>query len=68
MSATLIELMSRDPHDCSKQDIEEIVKYYREKRKQFSLGDMKAGKTKAPTAKEAESLAATKSLSIGDML
>lgn len=68
MSSTVIELMSRDPHDCSKQDIEEIVKYFREKRKQFSLGNMTAGKVKAPTVKEAEAIEATKKLSIGDML
>lgn len=39
-------LFQRDPLDLSKQDIDDIVKYYREKRAQFNLGDKTAGSTK----------------------
>lgn len=39
-------LFARDPLDLSKQDIEAIVKFYREKRAQFNLGDKTAGSTK----------------------
>ncbi len=66
--STLVELMSRDPNDCDKADIEKIVKFFREKRTQFQLGDMKAGSTKPPAKGTAEAIAATKSLSIGDMI
>lgn len=42
----IAELFARDPLSLSKQDIGEIVKYYREKRAQFNLGDKTAGSTK----------------------
>lgn len=51
---TLAELFSRDPAGCSKQDIEQLVEAYRARRKQFDLGNMKAGSSKPLTGKAAE--------------
>ena len=42
----IAELFARDPLELSKQDIGEIVNYYRQKRAQFNLGDKTAGNTK----------------------
>lgn len=69
MSSTLMELLSRDPFDCSRQDIDGIVEYYRGKRQQFVLADLKAGSaTRKQSKGEAEAAAVTKNLNIGDML
>lgn len=46
------ELFSRDPLDLSKQDISAIVIHFRDRRKAFNLGNVKAGSTKPPTAKQ----------------
>lgn len=46
------ELFRRDPLSYSKQDIEVIVARFRESRKQFDLGNKKAGSTKPLTAKQ----------------
>ena len=64
----LMELLRRDPFGCSRADIGEIVKAYRDRRAQFQLGNMTAGKVKAPTAKESEALKVTKGLDIKDLL
>lgn len=40
----LTELFSRDPLKYSKQDIQQIIAAYREKRKQFNAGGTLAGK------------------------
>lgn len=66
--STLTELMSRDPNDCDRAVIDEIVLYYRGKRGQFQLGDLKAGSAKAPSKSTAEALEATKKMSLGDLL
>lgn len=42
----IAELFARDPLGLSKQEIGEIVTYYRQKRAQFNLGDKTAGSTK----------------------
>lgn len=42
----IADLFARDPLSLTKPDIEVIVKYYREKRAQFNLGDKTAGATK----------------------
>ena len=42
----IAELFARDPLELSKQDLGEIVTYYRQKRAQFNLGDKTAGSTK----------------------
>lgn len=69
MSQTLTELLSRDPNECSKDDIKAIVQYFREKRAQFILGDMKAGaSTRKQSKGEADAAAVTKNLKIEDML
>lgn len=42
----IAELFSRDPLKLTKEDIGEIISYYRQKRAQFNLGDKTAGSTK----------------------
>ena len=62
------ELMSRDPTKCSDQDIDEIVRIFRERRKQFDLGNMIAGKTKPVSAKTAEAMKAVGKLDLKKLL
>jgi len=69
MEGTVIdmaELFSRDPLGYSKQDIEVIVARFRESRKQFDLGNKRAGSTKPVSAKTKaiEDLGSKLSLSI----
>lgn len=64
----LMELLRRDPFGCSRTDIVEIVKAYRDRRAQFQLGNMSAGKVKPPSEKEKAALSVTKGLDIGDLL
>lgn len=47
----LTELFSRDPLKYSKQDVQQIIAIYREKRKQFNAGGTLAGKAKTITPK-----------------
>lgn len=43
----IAELFARDPNECSKQDIEEMVKEFRAKHHLFkTTGDMTAGRAK----------------------
>lgn len=61
MDGTVIdmsELFRRDPLSYSKQDIEVIVARFRESRKQFDLGNKRAGSTKAltPAQKKVEDM------------
>lgn len=56
-----MELFRRDPLNCSKQDIVAIVAAFRERRKQFNLGNLSAGKVKI-TPKQAETLKAVSGL------
>ena len=51
---TLSELFARDPNNCTRDDIKEIIKAYRERRAQFNLGNLSAGKVKEPTSKMKE--------------
>lgn len=44
------ELFSRDPATLTREDIDEIIKVYREARHQFVLGNAQAGATKRVTA------------------
>ena len=46
------ELFRRDPLSYSDQDIDIIVARFRESRKQFDLGNKKAGSTKPLSAKQ----------------
>lgn len=48
----ITELFARDPLDLSKQDIAAIVARFRESRKAFNLGNVRAGSTKPPTEKQ----------------
>lgn len=50
----IVALMQLDPFKCSKQDIAEIVKFYRERHNQYNLGAKTAGSIKAPTGKAVE--------------
>ena len=47
----LTELFARDPLKYSKQDVQQIIAVYREKRKQFNAGGTLAGKAKPVSAK-----------------
>ncbi len=61
--STLSELFARDPQSYSDQDLDEIIAYFRNSRKQFNAGNMKAGTTKkAPTEKQKASLAIANNL------
>ena len=48
----ITELFARDPLSLSKQDIGIIVTKFRESRKAFNLGNVRAGSTKPKTAKQ----------------
>lgn len=50
----IAELFSRDPLQLSDADLDTIIARFRESRKQFTLGNMKAGSTKPLTAKQKE--------------
>ena len=57
-TATVAELMARDPLKLSDQDLTKIIKHLRSKQRQFVLGNKAAGKpakkqTKADKAGEA---------------
>lgn len=52
----ITELFARDPLSLSEQDIDTIVAKFRESRKAFNLGNMKAGSTKPPTAAQKKAL------------
>ena len=54
----MAELFRRDPLSYSEADLDAIVARFRESRKQFDLGNKKAGSTKPLTAaqKQAETL------------
>jgi len=54
--STLLDLMALDPLKCTRKDITEIIAFFREKRKQFNMGNLTAGKVKAPSAKLTEAL------------
>ena len=66
--STIAELFSRDPNNCSKQDIRTLVEYYRTKWTQFNLGDLKAGSSKPRSAKDEEAVQAAKKLNLDDLL
>lgn len=50
----LQDLFSRDPLEYSEKDIDQIIEEFRARRKQFNLGNVKAGSAKL-TAKQKES-------------
>lgn len=59
------ELFRRDPLKYSEQDLEIIVARFRESRKQFDLGNKKAGLTKlSPNQKKTEELSGKLSLDL----
>lgn len=45
-------LFARDPLDLTKEDITSIIEEMRKSRHAFNLGNVKAGSTKPPTAKQ----------------
>lgn len=48
---TLAQLFSKDPNKYTLQDRRALIAAYRERRKQFNLGQLQAGSAKAPSAK-----------------
>lgn len=48
----IAELFSRDPLSYTEEDLTVIVEEMRKSRKQFNLGNLKAGSTKPKTAKQ----------------
>lgn len=50
----LAELFARNPLDLTRDDVTKIVEEMRKSRHAFNLGNMKAGSTKPPTAKQKE--------------
>lgn len=48
----ITELFARDPLQLEDQDIDAIIARFRESRKAFNLGNMKAGSTKPKTKTE----------------
>lgn len=47
----LTELYERDPLSLTSEDIDEVIRAYREMRVKFNLGDLRAGSVKKPSAK-----------------
>jgi len=45
-------LFQKDPLQLTREDLAEIIAYYRDKRNQFALGDKSAGATKKMLKKE----------------
>lgn len=54
--STLLELMSADPMKMTKEDIKQIIHFYRERRAQFNLGNITAGNVKPPSPKLAAAI------------
>jgi Holliday junction resolvase len=46
MATTMSELFARDPLNLTKEDIDQIIEYYRARRTQFNLGIKDAGAAK----------------------
>ncbi len=53
---SITELFARDPLSLSEQDIDIIIAKFRESRKAFNLGNVKAGSTKPPTATQKKTM------------
>lgn len=66
---TLAQLFAMDPLAYSDQDLDRIIAEFRDKRKQFNLGNLQAGSTKPKSAKAAASLELGKrlGLDLGDL-
>lgn len=66
---TLAQLFAMDPLGYSAQDLDRIVAEFRDKRKQFNLGNLQAGSTKPKSAKAEASLELGKrlGLNLGDL-
>jgi hypothetical protein len=47
---TIAELLARDPFELSKLDIDRIIEYYREARKNFALSGKAAPRAEKPRA------------------
>lgn len=67
--STLAELFALDPLKYSEQDLDRIIAEFRDKRKQFNLGNLQAGSTKPKSAKAEASLELGKrlGLNLGDL-
>jgi hypothetical protein len=64
------ELMARDPANCTREDIAEIVAYFRTARANFNLGNLMAGATKprAASSSATKAVAATGKLDLSTLL
>lgn len=58
----IAELFARDPMQLSEQDLDQIIRAFREMRGQFNLGAKAAGSTKPKTEKQIKENAFVKSL------
>ncbi len=66
----IAELFARDPREMTRDDLTQIVGKLRESRKQFNMGNVKAGSTKPKSAsqKKGEELIAKTGLNLSDLL
>jgi len=53
---TIQQIFDKDPLSYTKEDISEVVKYFRQKRLEFKLGDKSAGSPKKISAKGSQDL------------
>lgn len=52
MALDITELFAKDPLQYTEQDLDAIIARFREARRQFNLGNVKAGSTKPKTPKQ----------------
>ena len=58
------DLFDRNPLDLTEDDIRTLVTHLRERRHQFTAGNLKAGSTKKPTEKQQKVLDDAKALGL----
>lgn len=64
MSVDLQQLFSTDPLSLSKADLSTIIEQFRGMRKQFTLGNAKAGSTKPKTEKQKATISIAEKLDL----
>ena len=67
MTTDIQRIMSTDPLDLVRSDIDEIIKTYRSMRNQFNAGDKQAGATKRLTPKQKEVTEAAGTLDLSSL-
>jgi len=65
----IAKIFALDPLELTKDDprLQQMIEYFRSRRHLFNSGAAMAGKTKAPTAKEAEAVAAAGEFKLTDL-